>query len=141
MDSISPTCPMSTNSLGRSFAGISSFLARMKAPSCPVRPTALPPARLISVTMSLLTAPPSTISTTSMVAASVTRMPCTNSLLMLSSLSIFSICGPPPWTTTGFMPTNLSSTTSRAKHCFKCSSVIALPPYLTTMVLPWKRLM
>ena len=28
-----------------------------------------------------------------------------------------------------------------AKQFFRCSSVIALPPYLTTMVLPWKRLM
>ncbi len=50
----------------------------MKAPSWPVRPTALPPAWLMSSTTSLFTWPPSTISTTSMVSASVTRMPCTN---------------------------------------------------------------
>ena len=33
----------------------------------------------------------------------------------------------------------LSSTTSCAKLFFSLSSVIALPPYLMTMVLPWKR--
>src|SRR5690606_15561862 len=51
------------------------------------------------------------------------------------------ICGPPPWTTTGFMPTSFISTTSRAKPLFRASSIIALPPYLMTMVLPAKRRM
>jgi hypothetical protein len=46
--------------------------------------------------------------------------------------------GPPPWTTTGFMPTYLSSTTSRAKSSLSASSVIAAPPYLITTVRPWK---
>jgi hypothetical protein len=52
-----------------------------------------------------------------------------------------SICGPPPCTTTGFMPTSLRSTTSRANALFSASSVMALPPNFTTMLLPWKRWM
>ena len=51
------------------------------------------------------------------------------------------ICGPPPWTITGFMPTSFSITTSRAKPAFSSGSVIALPPYLMTMTLSWKRWM
>jgi hypothetical protein len=51
--------------------------------------------------------------------------------------SASSICGPPPCTTTGFMPTSFISTTSSAKSCCSDGSVIALPPYLMTMVLPW----
>src|ERR687896_431498 len=45
--------------------------------------------------------------------------------------------GPPPCTTTGFMPTYLRSTTSRAKSSFSSGSVIAAPPYLITTVRPW----
>ncbi len=51
------------------------------------------------------------------------------------------ICGPPPWTMTGFMPTSFSITTSRANPALSAGSVIALPPYLTMMVLSWKRWM
>src|SRR3954462_1220450 len=137
IESISPTCPRSTWLL--SLEGRSILRARMKAPSWPVSPTALPPAWLMSSTTSLLTWPPSTISTTSMVSASVTRMPCTNSPFLPRRVRSCSICGPPPCTTTGFMPTSLSSTTSYAKSRFRPSSVMALPPYLTTIVLPWKR--
>src|SRR4029078_6619877 len=137
--SISPTCPMSTCPL--SAEGINIFFARMKAPSWPVSPTALPPAWLISSTTSLFTLPPSHISTTSIVSASVTRIPCTNSPFLPSLVRSCSICGPPPCTNTGFMPTSFSSTTSYAKSRLRPSSVIALPPYFTTMVLPWKRWM
>ena len=42
-------------------------------------------------------------------------MPWTNSPFLPSRASSCSICGPPPCTTTGFMPTSLSSTTSCAK--------------------------
>jgi len=139
IESISPTWPRSMWPF--SFEGSSILRARMKAPSCPVRPTALPPAWLMSSTTSLLTWPPSTISTTSMVSLSVTRMPCTNSPFLPRRASSCSIWGPPPCTTTGFMPTSLSSTTSRAKPAFSSSSVMALPPNFTTMVLPWKRWM
>src|SRR5882762_2596657 len=139
IESISPTWPRSMWPF--SFDGSSILRARMNAPSCPVRPTALPPAWLMSSTTSLLTWPPSTISTTSMVSLSVTRMPCTNSPFLPRRASSCSIWGPPPCTTTGFMPTSLSSTTSRAKPAFSSSSVMALPPNFTTMVLPWKRWM
>src|SRR5205807_1044390 len=68
----------------------------------------------MSVTTSLLTWPPSTISTTSIVSASVTRMPWTNSPFLPMRASCSSICGPPPCTITGFMPTSFSSTTAAA---------------------------
>src|SRR4051794_40580509 len=45
--------------------------------------------------------------------------------------------GPPPWTTTGLIPTYLSSTTSRANSSRSAGSSIAAPPYLMTTVLPW----
>src|SRR5918998_1632412 len=45
--------------------------------------------------------------------------------------------GPPPWTTIGFMPTYLRSTTSRANSSRSSGSVIAAPPYLMTMVFSW----
>ena len=138
---ISPTSPTSII-FCRSFkSSISSLWAWMKLPSWPVKPTALPPWRLIKLTISLLTCPPNTISTTLIVSASVTRMPWMNSPFLPSLSSISLICGPPPCTTTGFMPTNFNKTTSWAKHSFKCSSVMALPPYLITMVLSKKRLM
>src|SRR5919198_3602865 len=55
---------------------------------------------------------------------------------MFSRLSIWSICGPPPWTITGLRPTYFISTTSRANPSLSAVSVIALPPYLITIVLP-----
>jgi hypothetical protein len=76
-----------------------------------------------------------------MTRSSVTRMPCRNSLWIPIVFSRSPICGPPPCTTTGFMPTSFSMTTSRAKPALRCASVIALPPYLTTMVRSWKRRM
>src|SRR3954466_14007901 len=45
--------------------------------------------------------------------------------------------GPPPCTTIGFMPTYFRSTTSRAKSSVRPASVIAAPPILITIVLPW----
>ncbi len=84
---------------------------------------------------------PSTISTTFITRSSVTRMPCRNSLLMPILVRRSPICGPPPWTITGFMPTSFSITTSRAKPAFSAGSVIALPPYLMMMVLSWNRRM
>jgi hypothetical protein len=53
----------------------------------------------MSVTMCLLILPPSTISTTSIVASSVTRTPRTKRLTSASFSSMRSICGPPPCTT------------------------------------------
>src|SRR6476660_5941182 len=45
--------------------------------------------------------------------------------------------GPPPWTTIGFRPTYVRSTTSRAKSSRSSGSLMAAPPYLITTVLPW----
>ena len=117
MRSISPTRPMSTNSSWLVSLFSSILRAWMNAPSCPVRPTALPPCWLMSPTISWLSSP-STISTTFITRSSVTRMPCRNSLSMPIFFSRSPICGPPPCTITGFMPTSFSITTSRAKPAF-----------------------
>ena len=94
-------------------------------PSLPQSPTACPPAPLMKPTICLLMAPASTISTISMVAASVTRSPAANSDLMPSRLSISPICGPPPCTTTGLMAVCSISTMSRAKLFAISSSPMA----------------
>ncbi len=51
------------------------------------------------------------------------------------------ISGPPPCTTTGFMPTRRSRTMSSANSSCRRGDVIAAPPYLTTRVVPQKRRM
>ena len=138
----SPTMPMSSSSPAAAPGPLMRILrARMSSPSLPDKPTACPPWRLIRLTISLLVFPTRTISTTSMVAGSVTRMPRTKRDGMPSCCNMAPICGPPPCTTTGFMPTNFSSTMSWAKLLFSASSTMAWPPYLTTIVLPAKRLM
>ena len=113
-----------------------SFSASISPPSLPDSPTAEPPAALMAVTICLLIEPDSTISTISTVAWSVTRSPSTKDDLIFSRSSIWPICGPPPWTTTGLMPTWRSSTMSRAKSRASCSWPIAWPPYFTTKVEP-----
>ena len=132
---MSPTWPTSCSLVGSSLSTSFSLCARIRPPSRPVRPTALPPASLIRPTMSCCTSPASTHSTTSMVSSSVTRMPWMKLPFLPSRFSASSICGPPPCTTTGFMPTSFSSTTSSAKSCCSAGSVMALPPYLMTMRL------
>ena len=52
-------------------------------------------------------------------------------------LHVFADPGPPPWTITGFKPTYLSRTTSRANPSRADESRIAAPPYLITTVRPW----
>ncbi|CAI8185418.1 Uncharacterised protein [marine metagenome] len=64
--------------------------------SLPDSPTAWPPWAFIACTILLLTSPESTISTTLIVASSVTRFPFTNSDLMSRRLNIWLIIGPPP---------------------------------------------
>ena len=113
-----------------------SLLAWIRPPSLPDRPIAVPPASLITLTMCLLIEPDSTISTTSTVSLSVTRRPSTNSLVTFRRSSILPICGPPPCTTTGWIPTCFSSTMSRAKMSDRLRSPMACPPYLMTKVLP-----
>ena len=46
------------------------------------------------------------------------------------------ICGPPPCTTTGWMPQLRRNAMSAANARRSVSSVIALPPYLITTILP-----
>src|SRR5262249_25797089 len=46
------------------------------------------------------------------------------------------ICGPPPWTITGLMPTSRSRMTSSAKGSLRSARSMAAPPYLMTTVLP-----
>ncbi len=104
--------------------------------SLPEMPTARPPASLIAWTMRLLTRPDSTISTTSTVSLVVTRLPRTKRLSMPRRPSRSLIIGPPPWQTTGFMPTCFISTTSRANSAIASSSPMAFPPNLTTTTAP-----
>ena len=84
--------------------------------------------------------PVSTIFTTSMVAASVTRSPLTKRGVMPMRSCQLLISGPPPCTSTGRMPTKRSSTMS-----WSTSSTLppaaAAPPSLMTMVWPLKRRM
>ena len=80
--------------------------------------------------MSRPTLPTSTMRATSRVSASVTRKPSRNSLALPCRRSCASICGAPPWTTTGSIPTERSSTTSLANDSASDASVMALPPYL-----------
>ena len=62
------------------------------------------PCLLIRPTSSRCTCPTSTIRTTSIASGVVTRSPPLNSDSIPSLSSIFEICGPPPWTTTGLNP-------------------------------------
>ena len=70
--------------------------------------------------------------TTSMVSGVVTRNPPRNSPGSPSRFSMAVICGPPPCTTTGWMPASRRNTMSWANARFSSSSIMALPPYLTT---------
>ena len=137
----SPTIPKSIccKAPCSSCFSINNLRARNKLPSLPVKPMARPPCLLIKLTMDLLTLPPSTISTTSMVASSVTRIPSIRSDSCPKRLRSESTCGPPPCTTIGFKPTVFNNTISRANELSSSGSVIALPPYFTTSVLPEKR--
>ncbi len=67
----------------------------------------------------------------------VTRRPPRNSEAMPSRSSIVEICGPPPCTTTGLKPAKRRKAMSSAKAILRASSVMALPPYFTTTILPW----
>src|SRR5215217_3081031 len=90
-------------------------------------------------TSSRPTWPVRTIRTTSMASGVVTRRPPLNSDSMPSRPSIELICGPPPWTTTGWMPTWWRNTMSSAKARRRSSLTMALPPYLITMMVPANR--
>ncbi len=104
-------------------------------PSLPQSPIALPPSALMKPTICLLMEPQSTISTISIVGLSVTRRPFENCDWMPSFFSMAPICGPPPWTTTGFTPDCSSMTMSRANLRAVASSPMAWPPYFTTTIV------
>ena len=126
-------------------------MAVIRLASSPDSPTASAPWTLIELTMSRLTLPTSTIRTRSMVSASVTRRPSRNSTSLPTRSMSAPIWGPPPWTTTGSMPTERMSTMSSANEASAAASSIGrprpglalstLPPYLTTTTLPQNRRM
>ena len=60
-----------------------------------------------------------------MVGSSVMRRPSTACVLTFSRSSICAICGPPPWTTIGRMPTCRSRAMSAAKLSVKAGSTMA----------------
>ena len=129
---MSPTSPMS---VGAPPTSTRRFSAVNSPASSPEVPTASGPWALIRPTSSRPTWPKRTMRTTSMTSGVVTRKPPRNSPSRPSRRSIAEICGPPPCTTTGLMPTVRRNTMSWAKAAFSRSSVMALPPYLITTTL------
>ena len=128
---ISPTNPISSP--------LEYFFSTFRSPpSFPLIPMARTPCPSRSCTRLLFTFP-STISATSIVSSSVTRSP----LINCGSLPIFSthllISFPPPCTMIGLKPTSFNKVTSSITFCFNASSVMALPPYFTTMIFRLKR--
>src|SRR5207302_9758186 len=104
-------------------------------PSLPLSPTACPPSRMIIDTIALFVRPARTISTTSIVSASVTRSPWTNFDSFPRRSRTRVISGPPPWTSTGWMPAPLR----RTRSCTSVPPPLAsstLPPNLTPTVFP-----
>ena len=114
---------------------LSAAFARIIPASMPHRPMARPPLRVTRSTKLLFTFPASTICTISTVSRSVTRKPSTKLLFLPTRWSISVISGPPPCTSTTLMPIALRSTMSPITASFSSSLIIALPPYLITMVL------
>ncbi|CUQ32065.1 Uncharacterised protein [Flavonifractor plautii] len=97
---------------------------------------ARPPRRLRVAARFLFTLPQSTCCTTSMVSASVQRRPSTKRDSLPSFFNMAEISGPPPWTTTTWMPTRLRRMTSPMTASRSSREIMALPPYLMTMVFP-----
>ena len=116
--------------------GIFIFFVSANNASFPDKPIPLPPSLLISITISLLIEPDNTISTIFMVSLSVTLKPFIKLLSTPSLSSISFIFGPPPWTTTGLIPTCFRSTISLAKLELRFFSPITAPPSLTVIFLP-----
>src|SRR5690606_35600970 len=108
-DSIWPTRPRSIRFGSCSPLALTSTserrLSNKQESSRPESPTACPPCLPIKLTIEEFTLPHNTISTTSMVSSSVTRMPPANLDCMPTRSSILLICGPPPCTTTTRIPT------------------------------------
>ena len=96
-----------------------------ESPSLPDMPSALPPAALIQPTSSLLIAPDNTIRPPWRFLHRCGTQTIDKFAFDAKLLSIAPICGPPPWTTTGFIPTAFSSTISAAKSCASAASPMA----------------
>ena len=73
----------------------------------------------------------------SMVSSSVYRRPSTNRDCLPTFSSMWPISGPPPWTITTRTPTRLSRMMSLITALRSSWEIMALPPYLMTMVLPY----
>ena len=130
---MSPTSPRSTAG-PRALNWGGSFSAWMTAR--PEMLTARPPNSLIFAAIIGLMTPSKVDSTIRIDALSVTRRPLTNLALMPASRMRVVIALPPPCTMTGLIPTASRKTTSRRVRSTRCSSSIALPPYLMTKVCP-----
>ena len=113
----------------------SSFSALIICESSPQRPSAFAPYLLIRFTRLLLILPASTIMAILAVSASVTLKPFTNSVFLPTAFSVSVISGPPPCTSTTFIPIRFKSTISLITAFFRSSFIIAFPPYLTTTIL------
>ena len=125
-------------------------VALIRLASSPESPTARAPCTLMVLTMSRLTFPTRTMRTRSIVSASVTRKPSWNSTSLPTRSISAPIWGPPPWTTTGSIPTERMRTMSSANEARASSSsttsspalaASTLPPYFTTTTLPRNRRM
>ena len=122
----SPTKPISLPS--------ESFLSTLRRPpSLPEMPTALTPREFTMFTRRLLTLF-KTISAISIVGSSVFLSPFTNSDSIPTFPVHLLISLPPPWTMIGLNPTSFKRGTSCITLFFSSSSIMALPPYFTTMI-------
>ena len=110
--------------------------AMIVAPSAPDRPTATRPCSFIASTSSWFTWPASTERTTFMASSVVTRWPSMNFTGISKRFMASEMASPPPCTITGFTPMIFRSTMSAMTSARSCSSTMADPPYLMTMVLP-----
>ena len=130
-DLISPTNPISSP--------LEYFFSTFRsAPSFPLIPIARTPSSSTIRTRFLFTLF-RTISATSMVSSSVTRSPLINFGSMPTFPTQRLISFPPPWTMIGLNPVSFSRVTSLITFCCNSSSIMALPPYFTTIILRLKR--
>mmetsp|Transcript_43005 Transcript_43005/g.104116 ORF Transcript_43005/g.104116 Transcript_43005/m.104116 type:complete len:238 (+) Transcript_43005:285-998(+) len=128
--STSPTNP-------KSYPCLSIFLTHCnKESSRPDKPKARPPELQMVDEISLLTEPHKTISATSTTSEVLTRIPPSKRVSTPTVSSMFEICGPPPCTTTMRIPKFCKAATSWQNPALSSGDVMALPPYLTTIVLP-----
>ena len=120
---MSPTRPKSTSPPAASTPR--RLFALKSAPSSPEMPTARLSRLFRRETSRRWTWPVRTILTISIASGVVTRTPSLKGVSIPSLDSIALTCGPPPWTTTGNIPTCWRNCTSAAKASCASGSVIA----------------